>query len=140
MNTFAKTRAAAQYAARHAASDLTRHRAAVLLKRLNVCEAALAGTNGQLPVTTAGLLRTLMLAVRDLAGTTWLDASGDDPDVAAFTALEAITSPLEPARIDQVCAAVLWARYAPGTSRPAGPGGTAPAQPASEEGGASHAH
>jgi len=26
-----------------------------------------------------------VLAVRDLAGPAWLDASGDDPDVAAFT-------------------------------------------------------
>jgi hypothetical protein len=28
----------------------------------------------------------LVLAVRDPAGRAWLEASGDDPDVAAFTA------------------------------------------------------
>lgn len=121
MNTLSKTRAAAQYAARHAANDLTRHRAAVLLKRLGVAEAALAGTGGRLPVTVAGLLRALVLAVRDLAGKTWLAASGDDPDVAAFTALEATPRPPEAARIDQICAAVLWARYAPGGRAPARP-------------------
>jgi WD40 repeat protein len=44
------------------------------------------------PAALHSLLRDLVLAVRDLAGPAWLDASGDDPDVTAFTALEATAS------------------------------------------------
>lgn len=123
MSTFAKTRAAAEYAARHCRTELTRTRAAVLLQRLSACEAALAGGNGQLPVTAAGLLRSLALAVGDLAGPAWLEASGDDPDVAAFTAMQATASPPDPARTDKICSRVLWARFAPaGTARDAAGG------------------
>lgn len=123
MTAFSKTRAAAQYAARHSASDLARTRAAVLLQRLGVAEAALTGTTGQMPATVAGLLRALVLATRDLAGPAWLAASGDDPDVAAFTALEATASPPDPDRIDEICSRVLWARYVPASARDGtGPG------------------
>ena len=117
MSTFAKTRAAAGYAARHSRAELTRCHAAGLLARLGVCEAATADGNGQPPVIAAGLLRSLVLAVRDLAGPAWLEASGDDPDVAAFTALQATASPPDPARIDEICSRVLWARFAPARDR-----------------------
>ena len=116
MNTFAKTRAAAEYAARHSRTELIRSHAAVLLARLGVCEAAAVGGNGQPPVIAAGLLRSLVLAVRDLAGPAWLEANGDDPDVAAFTAMQATASPPDPARIDEICSRVLWARFAPRTA------------------------
>jgi hypothetical protein len=43
MTTFAKTRAAADYAARHSRSELTRARAAVLTARLGACEDIPAG-------------------------------------------------------------------------------------------------
>ena len=68
MSTFPKTRAAAGYAGRHGRTGLARSRAIVLLKRLNACEAAIAGASGQLPLNVAGLLRGLVLAARDLAG------------------------------------------------------------------------
>jgi hypothetical protein len=45
-------------------------------------------------------------------------AGGDDPDVAAFTARQATASPPDPARIDEICSRVLWARFGPpGTDR-----------------------
>ena len=67
-----------------------------------------------MPAALHGLLRDLVLAVRDLVGPAWLDASGDDPDAAAFTVLEAAASPPDQARIDEICSRVLWARFAPG--------------------------
>lgn len=134
MTTFPKIRAAAEYAARHNNSDLTCARAAVLLKRAGVCEAALAGTEGRMPMTMAGLLRALVLATRDLAGPAWLAASADDPDVAAFTALEATVSPPDPARIDEICSRVLWARYAPADRRDGDNRGGASPDPSTAEG------
>jgi hypothetical protein len=113
MSAFGKTRAAAEYAAQHARSDLARTSAAVLLTQVEACETAMAGGEGQPPVAVAGLLRDLVRATRDVAGPAWLAASGDDPDVAAFTALEATARPPGPARIDEICSRVLWARYAP---------------------------
>ena len=113
MNTFAKTRAAAEYAAQHVRTEVTRARAAVLLARLSACQDAMTGGESQPPVTAAGLLRSLVLAVADLAGPAWLEASRDDPDVAAFTAMQATASPADPARIDEICSRVLWARFAP---------------------------
>jgi hypothetical protein len=77
---FGKTRAAAEYAALHALADLTRARAAVVLRELAACETALAGGNGRPPAAaSAALLRGLVIAVRDLAGPAWLEASADDP-------------------------------------------------------------
>ena len=118
MSSFPKTRAAAEYAARHSRAELARAHAAVLLRQLSACEAALADGEVSLPVLAAGPLRTLVQAVRDLTGPAWLAASGDDPDVAAFTVLEATASPPDPARIDEICSRVLWARFGPpGTAR-----------------------
>jgi hypothetical protein len=146
MSTFAKTRAAAEYAARHCHTEPARSRRTVLLQRLSVCEAALAGGNGQPPVTAAGLLRSLVLAVAGLAGPAWLAASGEDPDVAAFTTLQATASPPDPARIDEICSRVLWARFAPpGTARDGTgddtpqPGQPAPGPHAGGPGDGSHA-
>jgi hypothetical protein len=103
MIRFAKTRAAADYISRHTASDLTRSRALVLLKRLGVCEAALVHS----------LLRGLVLTVRELAGPAWLAANTDDPDIAAFNALGATPAPPPPADLDELLARVLWARVTP---------------------------
>jgi hypothetical protein len=111
MITFTKTRTAAGYISRHTTSDLTRSRALVLLKRLGVCEAALAATDGD-PGLFHSLLRGLVLTVRELAGPAWLAANTDDPDIAAFTALaDAPTSP-PPAGLDALLARML-ARFAP---------------------------
>ena len=138
MSVFGKTRAAAEYAARHGRTELARARAVVLLERLDACEVTLADDDTQLRVTIAGLLRSLVLAARDVVGPAWLEASSDDPDVATFTALQATASPPDPDRIDEICSRVLWARFArPGATRD----GTGPVQPAdgSGEGDMSHA-
>jgi hypothetical protein len=111
MSAFPKTRAAAWYAARHARGELARARAAVVLAALGACEGIPPG--GEVPAVFHGLLRDLVLAVRDLAGPAWLEASGDDPDVAAFTALQATPVPPSPAELDEIIARVLWARFAP---------------------------
>lgn len=111
MRTFTKTRAAADYIGRHTSSDLTRHRALILLHQLRSCEAALA-TEGDIPVAVHGLLRALVLAVRELTGTAWLAASRDDPDIAAFAALDMKPHPPSPADLDEILSRVLWARFA----------------------------
>lgn len=116
MSSFGKTRAVASYAVQRGHTELTRTRALVLLQHLADCEAALAGTDGsgqQPPTTTAGLLRSMVLAVRDLAGRSWLDVNAGDPDVAAFTAMQAAPNPPAPDQIDEICSRVLWARFSP---------------------------
>jgi hypothetical protein len=124
MSTFPKTRAAAGYAARHARSELARARATILLARLDACEAALTATGGDGDVPAVhGLLRDLVLAARDLAGPAWLEAAGDHPDIAAFTALQATPAPPAPAELDEIISRVLRARF----PRP-GPRATAPPQ------------
>ena len=113
MSVFPKTRAAAGYIAGTGPGELARARATILLARLGACEDILPGGEGDVPAALHGLLRDLVLAVRDLAGPAWLDASGDDPDVTAFTVLEATASPPDRARIDEICSRLLWARFAP---------------------------
>ena len=137
MRAFPKTRAAAGYAARHARSELARARAAILLARLDACEDLLPGGDGDVPAVLHGLLRDLVLAARDLAGPAWLAAVGDDPGIAAFTALQATPAPPSPAELDEIISRVLWARFPP----PGAPGdgaGPAPGRgPASGHGQAS---
>lgn len=118
MRPFSKTRAAAEYAASHALSDLTRVRAAAFLQELAACETAFAEGNGRQPaVVSAALLRSMMLAVRDLVGPAWLEASADDPDVDAFAAMQATASAPEPGVVDETCSRVLWARFSPAGTR-----------------------
>ena len=113
MESFRKTRTAAGYAARHASTALTRVRAAALLEQLADWEAAADGNIRPQAAADPRLLRTLVIAVRDLAGTGWLDAMADDPDVAAFTALSATATAPPPERIDETCSRLLWARFSP---------------------------
>ena len=113
MESFRKTRTAAGYAARHASAALTRVRAAALLEQLAAWEPAAGGYVPPEEAADPRLLRTLVIAVRDLAGTGWLDAMADDPDVAAFTALLASASAPPPDRIDETCSRLLWARFSP---------------------------
>lgn len=118
MSTFPKTRAAARYIARHAPGELTRARAAVLTAKLGAYEDNPADGDGDVPAALHGLLRDLVLAARDLAGPAWLAATSDDPDIAAFTALQATPIPPSPAELDEIISRVLWARFAPpGTPR-----------------------
>jgi hypothetical protein len=125
VTAFPKTCAAAGYAARHGPGELARARATLLLARLDACEDFLP--DGDVPAARRGLLRDLVLAARDRAGPAWLAATGDDPDIAAFTALQAAPVPAAPAELDEIISRVLWARFAPpgGAARPGpapGPG------------------
>jgi hypothetical protein len=83
------------------------------------------------PAALHGLLRDLVLAARDLAGPAWLAAASDDPDIAAFTALQATPVPPSPAELDEIISRVLWARFpvrhpadgaGPAPGRASGPG------------------
>jgi hypothetical protein len=113
VSAFPKTRAAADYAARRVRTEPARTRAAILLERLSACEAPMASGNGEPPVIAAGLLRGLVLAVAGLASRPWLEASGDDPAVAAFTTMRATAGPPDPATIDEICSRVLRTRFPP---------------------------
>ena len=116
MSEFRKTRTAAGYAASHGRGGLASSRAVALLKRLGACEATLAAWDADKPAIADGQLRGLVLAARDLAGQTWLAASRDDPDVAAFTALETTRVPPAPAELDEIISRALWARFAPAST------------------------
>jgi hypothetical protein len=82
-----------------------------LAEALGVCEAALAAAGGD-PGLGASLLRGLALTVRELAGPAWLAGNTDDPDIAAFAALDDAPAPPPPADLDELLARVLWARFA----------------------------
>lgn len=116
MSYFPKTLAAAGYAADRNRGVLVRGRAALLIRRLRACETALDQANGHILPEANGPLRDLVLAARDLAGLAWMDARADDPDVAAFTALESEPAPPAPADLDEIVSRVLWARFAPSTT------------------------
>jgi hypothetical protein len=121
MRPFGKTRAAAEYAALHARADPVRVRAAALLQELAACETAPAGGNGrERAEVSAALLRGMVIAVRDLVGPAWLDACADDPDMAAFTAMQATARPPDPGVVDETCSRVLWARFSPVGTRSEG--------------------
>jgi len=113
VESFRKTRTAAGYAARHASAALTRVRAAAPLEQLAGWETAADRNIRPQAAADPGLLRSLVIAVRDLAGTGWLDAMADDPDVAAFTALSATAKAPPPDRVDETCSRLLWIRFSP---------------------------
>ena len=125
MSMLPKTRTAAGYIARHLRGAPAGVRAAVLLTRLDACEAALAGVgagahahahahaDGEVPAVAHDLLRDLVLAARDLVGPAWLAADGEDPDIAAFAALRATPAPPAPAELDEIISRLLWFRFAP---------------------------
>ena len=117
MSVFPKTRTAAGYIAGTGPGELARARAAILLARLGAYEDILPGSEGDVPAALHGLLRDLVLAVRGLAGPAWLDASGDDPDAAAFTVLETAASPPDRARIDALPHKPASARNQPDSSK-----------------------
>ena len=113
MCAFSQTRAAAERIRDHSRSDIARARALQLLDQLNRCEAVLVSGTGQAHPGTWGLLRALVLTVRDLAGRRWLEASSDDPAVCAFTALLDSAAPPAISDLDRVAGGVLAARFGP---------------------------
>jgi len=111
MCAFSQTRAAAEWIRDHAFSDVARARAVQLLDQLARCEAVLLSGTEQARPGTWGLLRALVLTVRDLAGRWWLEASSDDPAVCAFTALLDSAEPPAITDLDKVAGGVLAARF-----------------------------
>jgi hypothetical protein len=132
MGAFSQTRAAAERIRDHSRSDIARARAVQLLDQLARCEAVLVSGDAQARPGTWGLLRALVLTVRDLAGRWWLEASSDDPAVCAFTALLDSAAPPAITDLDRVAGGVLAARFgpvsAPGATSTASRAGT-PGQP-----------
>jgi hypothetical protein len=104
------TRAESVRIGRDGPADRDRSRAFALLRRLRDSEAALARDDGRAP-EVAGLLRELVLAVRELAGTRWITARAASPAVAAFMALDRMPQPPALADLDRVLAGVLQARF-----------------------------
>ena len=107
MTTFRKTRTALAFISRHTRSDITRIRALALGALLDTV------TTGEVPDGGGTLFRDLVIATRDLAGAAWLDANADDPDIRAFTALDAAAEPPSAEALDEILSAVLWARFGP---------------------------
>lgn len=110
-----KTRTAAEYVHRYAAGPLARERAAEVLRAVNAYEAHPA------PAAAPLLLADLLTAVAECVGSAWLKVNADDPDIARFTALidrtqEEPTRPSADADLDELLAAVLWARHGPAES------------------------
>jgi hypothetical protein len=104
------TRAESARIGRDGPGDWERNRVLALLGRLRDSEAALARDDGRAP-EVAGLLRELVLAVRELAGTRWITARAATPAVAAFMALDRMPHPPALADLDRVLAGVLQARF-----------------------------
>ncbi|HYZ56804.1 MAG TPA: hypothetical protein VE733_25365 [Streptosporangiaceae bacterium] len=124
-----KTRTAADYAYRHARGQLARAEVAEVLRAIAAYDAATG------PSAMLRRMRDLIIAVQQAAGSALLKANADDPDIARFNALVeeatgkaadagqddaarddgASGGPADggPADLDEILAAVLWARYGP---------------------------
>jgi hypothetical protein len=122
-----KTRTAADYAYRHAHGQLAQARAAEVLRAIAAYDAANAAAD---PDAILSRIRDLIIAVQQAVGPALLKAGAGDPDIARFNALlgeatgEAAAAgqdgaapddeaPGGPADLDEILAAVLWARYGP---------------------------
>ncbi len=110
MSRFPCTRAECVRICQDGPGDRDRSRALTLLKRLRDSEAALARDDERAPAMLA-LLRGLVLAARELAGTGWLIARASRSEVAAFLALDVMPQPPAPTDLDQVMAGLLQARF-----------------------------
>ena len=114
-----KTETAIGYVARRTRSPLTRAHAAEVQRAIAVCRAA------DDPADVDEALGELLAAVAECAGSGWLKANRDDPDVARFTALVKDTAGTGPGsaapqagELDELLAAVLWAAHGPPPASP----------------------
>jgi hypothetical protein len=87
-----KTETAADYVQRHARNPLTRAHAADVQQAIAACRAT------DDPVDAATALIGLLATVAECAGSGWLKANSDDPDVARFTRL--VENAAEPSPAD----------------------------------------
>ena len=107
MTALSQTRAAVGHLARYAPAALTRSRALLLQEKLTACGSPLPNAAGPSP----GLLRQVVMAVRDLAGPAWLHAHADDPGICAFTSLGSTPTPPSLLVLDEILARCLRARF-----------------------------
>jgi hypothetical protein len=114
-----KTETAADYIWRHARSPLIRAHAADVQRAIAACRTA------DNAMDAAAALVELLTAVRECAGSNWLSANSDDPDVARFTMLLDWAAEPTPAGgapdvgdIDELLATVLWAAHGPPPTAP----------------------
>jgi hypothetical protein len=102
MTALSQTRAALRDIGQHAPTPLTRHRA-LLLDQL----AAHITTTAP----SAGMLRQIVIAIRDLAGPAWLAAHASEPAVRAFARLDSTPTPPPLPVLDHTLARCLRARF-----------------------------
>lgn len=107
-----QTSAAARSIARHTPVGLTRTRALLLDQQLATCATSPA----------PGMLRQIVIAIRDLAGPAWLARHASDPAVRAFMALDAMPAPPPLPILDHTLARCLQARFSPQPARQHGRG------------------
>jgi hypothetical protein len=114
-----KTETAANYIWRHARSPLIRAHAEDVQRAIAACRTA------DDAMDAAAALAELLTAVRECAGSSWLSANSDDPDVARFTRLLDWAAEPTPAGgipdvgdIDELLATVLWAAHGPPSAAP----------------------
>jgi hypothetical protein len=102
MTALSQTRAAVRDIAQHAPTALARHRA-LLLGQLT------ADITRTAP--SAGTLRQIVIAIRDLVGPAWLAAHASEPAVRAFTRLDTTPTPPPLPVLDHTLARCLQARF-----------------------------
>ncbi|HEY3956420.1 MAG TPA: hypothetical protein VGM53_23880 [Streptosporangiaceae bacterium] len=102
MTALSRTRAVVRDIAQHAPTALVRHRA-LLFDQLA------AGITSTAP--SAGMLRQIVIAIRDLAGPAWLAAHASEPAVHAFTRLDTTPTPPPLPVLDHTLARCLQARF-----------------------------
>jgi hypothetical protein len=103
MRAFSRTRTVLRHITQHAPSHLTRSRALLLDHQLTTCTTP----------PSPGMLRQIVVAIRQLAGPAWLEANADSPAISAFANLD--TTPIPPPLplLDQILARCLEARFIP---------------------------
>jgi len=119
MTSLSQTHATLRGIAQHAPANRTRVRALLLDQLL---------THAPTPLSP-GMLRQVVIAIRDLAGPAWLAAHASDPAVSAFTALDTTPAPPPLTVLDHILAHCLQARFTPAAPADPSPGpGTATRQ------------
>jgi hypothetical protein len=106
--TLSHTSAAARSIAQHTPTALTRTRALLLDRQLATCTTE----------PTPGMLRQIVIAIRDLAGPAWLTRHASDPAISAFTSLDTTWAPPPLPVLDHILACCLQARFSPPHAQP----------------------
>lgn len=112
MTILNQTHAALRHITQHAPASLTRTRALLLGQQLTTCTTS---------PPTSGMLRQIVIAVRNLVGPGWLAGQASNPAISAFTALDSTPVPPPLPALDHILADCLWARFGPASTHQASP-------------------